>query len=108
VAGARDQKLYLAYRTGRFSYEIALPNGDYDLTLRFVEPVQDQAVGKRVFDVLVQGKVEMADLDLAAAVGAMKAFERTVTLQVVDGKGRIEFVPKAGEAILSSFSVRPH
>jgi beta-galactosidase len=108
VAGAADQKLYLAYRTGRFSYELPLPNGEYDLTLRFVEPVQDQALGKRVFDVLVQGKLAMADLDIAAAAGAMKAFERTVTLHVGDGKGRIEFVPKAGEAILSSFSVRPH
>jgi beta-galactosidase len=107
VAGAVDQKMYLAYRTGRFSYELPLPNGDYDLTLRFVEPIQDQAAGKRVFDVLVQGNVAIAGLDLAAAVGSLKAFERTVVLHVSDGKGRIEFIPKAGEAILSSFSVTP-
>jgi beta-galactosidase len=107
VAGAADQKLYLTYRTGRFSYELPLPNGDYDLTLRFVEPVQNQSAGKRVFDVVVQNKAAIADLDLAAEVGTLKAFERTVALHVSDGKGRIEFVPKAGEAILSSFSVSP-
>jgi hypothetical protein len=37
----------------------------------------------------------------------MKAVERTVTLRVSDGKGRIEFAPKAGEAILSSFNISP-
>ena len=108
VAGAADQKLYLSYRTGRFSYALPLPNGDYELTLRFVEPVPDQATAKRVFDVLVQGRVALADLDLAAAAGAMKAVERTVTVHVDDGKATIEFVPKAGEAILSSFSLAPH
>jgi beta-galactosidase len=107
VAGAADQKLYLTYRTGRFSYELPLPNGDYALTLRFVEPVLDQGRGKRVFDVVVQGQPALADLDIAAVAGSMKAFERTVPLHVSDGKGRIEFVPKAGEAILSSFSVSP-
>jgi beta-galactosidase len=60
-----------------------------------------------VFDVLVQGKPAIADLDIAAVAGSMKAVERTVTLRVVDGKGRIEFAPKAGEAVLSSFSVSP-
>lgn len=107
VAGAADQKLYLTYRTGRFAYELPLPNGDYALTLRFVEPVQDQAPGKRVFDVLVQGQPALADLDLAAQAGAMTAVERSVRLHVADGKARIAFVPKTGEAILSSFTITP-
>jgi beta-galactosidase len=107
VVGAADQKLYLTYRTGRFAYELPLPNGDYDLTLRFVEPVEDKAAGKRVFDVLVQGQPALANLDIAAQAGTMKAFERTVPMHVSDGKGRIEFVPKGGEAILSSLSVAP-
>jgi beta-galactosidase len=107
VDGAADQKMYLAYRTGRFSYELPLPNGEYVLTLRFVEPVKDQRAGQRVFDVMVQGSVALADLDLAAVAGNMKALERVIPFHVTDGKGRIEFVPKAGEAILSSFSVSP-
>jgi beta-galactosidase len=73
-----------------------------------VEPVQDQGAGKRIFDVLVQGQAAIANLDIAAVAGTMKAFERTVSLHVSDGKGRIEFVPKAGEAILSSFTITPH
>lgn len=108
VAGATDPRLYLTYRTGRFGYELPLPDGDYDLTLRFVEPIQEQGAGKRVFDVVVQGQVAIANLDLAAVAGTMKAFERTVPLHVSGGKGKVEFIPKSGDAILSSFSIMPH
>lgn len=107
VAGAADQALYLAYRTGRFSYALPLPDGEYNLTMRFVEPVENQAAGKRVFDVRVQGSVALADLDLANLAGSLKAVERSVPLRVSGGKALIEFVPKAGAAILSSFSIDP-
>ncbi|MFC5460584.1 glycoside hydrolase family 2 TIM barrel-domain containing protein [Massilia niabensis] len=107
VAGAADQAMYLAYRTGRFSYALPLPNGEYNLTLRFVEPVESQTAGKRVFDVRVQGSVALADLDIAGQAGSMKALERTVPLRVNDGKAMIEFIPKTGVAILSSFSIDP-
>jgi beta-galactosidase len=107
VQGAADQALFLAYRTGSFSYELPLPDGDYDLTLRFVEPVENQAAGKRVFDVRVQDSVALPDLDIAAVAGSMRALERTVPLRVSGGKARVEFLPKAGAAILSSFSVQP-
>jgi beta-galactosidase len=107
VQGAADQRIYLAYRTGRFSYELPLPDGEYELTLRFVEPVEKQAAGQRVFDVLVQGSVALADLDIAALAGSMRALEHKVPLRVSGGKARIDFIPKAGAAILSSFSVDP-
>lgn len=107
VQGAADQQMYLAYRSGRFSYELPLPDGDYELTLRFVEPVDKQAVGQRVFDVLVQGSVALADLDIAAQAGSMRALERSVPLRVSGGQARIDFIPKAGTAILSSFSIDP-
>lgn len=107
VAGAPDQKLYLTYRTGKFSYELPLPNGDYNLTLRFLEPIEDQQADKRVFDVRVQGSAALPDLDIAALAGTMKALERSVPLHVADGKARIEFFPKTGEAILSSFTISP-
>jgi beta-galactosidase len=107
VQGAADQQMYLTYRSGRFSYELLLPDGEYELTLRFVEPVDKQAAGQRIFNVLVQGSVALADLDIAAQAGSMRALERKVPLRVSGGKARIEFVPKTGDAILSSFSIDP-
>ncbi len=109
VAGASDQRLYMTYRSGQFAYELVLPDGDYVLTLRFTEPVTDQLPGKRVFDVLVQGSTLLKDIDLVtAAGGSLKALERVVPVQVKNGMLRMEFVPKAGEPIISSFSLIPH
>jgi beta-galactosidase len=107
VGGAADQAMYLTYRTGRFSYALPLPDGEYQLTLRFVEPVENQEAGKRVFDVRVQGSVALADLDIARLAGSLKALERSVPVRVTGGKALIEFIPKTGEAILSSFSIDP-
>jgi beta-galactosidase len=107
VTGAVDQAMYLSYRSGRFSYALAVPDGEYTLTLRFVEPVEHQPAGKRVFDVRVQGSVALADLDIAAVAGTMTAYERSVPLRVTDGKAVIELLPKTGAAILSSFSIDP-
>jgi beta-galactosidase len=107
VAGAADQRLYQAWRSGRFQYDLALPDGDYTLTLRFVEPVKETAAGQRVFDVTVQDQVVLRDIDLAAAAGVMKAHERTVPLTVTGGSVRIGFVPKVGEAIVSAITIAP-
>jgi beta-galactosidase len=107
VAGAADQQLYQAYRSGRFSYELPLPNGEYVVTLGFVEPEPNQAAGARVFDVEVQGAVALSAVDIASAAGTLKAYERVVSMRVTDGKGKIAFLPKNGDAILSSLTVTP-
>jgi beta-galactosidase len=107
VAGAADQQLYQAYRSGRFSYDLPLPNGEYVVTLRFVEPEPNQAAGARVFDVEVQGSVALSGVDIASAAGTLKAYERVVSMRVTDGKGKIAFLPKNGDAILSSLTVTP-
>ncbi len=108
IAGASDQALYAGYRSGSFSYELVLPNGDYLVTLRFAEPVTEQVAGKRVFDVLAQRKVLLNDLDIVAESGnALTAVERALPVNVADGRLRLDFVPSAGEAILASFSVVP-
>ncbi len=107
VADAVDQQLYLTYRAGRFSYALPLPNGEYVVTLRFLEPDPKAGPGARVFDVEVQGDPVLRDLDIAATVGTLTAYERVVPMRVIDGIGRIGFVPKAGEAILSSLGIAP-
>jgi beta-galactosidase len=107
VAGAADQGLFQTYREGRFQYELPLPDGDYAMTLRFVEPVDNATAGQRVFDVAVGGQVVLKDLDLASQVGAMTACERTVAITVTGGRARIQFVPKIGKAIVSAITFIP-
>ncbi|WP_229420902.1 glycoside hydrolase family 2 TIM barrel-domain containing protein [Pseudoduganella albidiflava] len=107
VGGAQDQGLYQAWRTGDFHYDLPLPDGEYALTLRFVEPDEKAGKGQRVFDVVAGGKVVLENVDIAAEAGTMVAHERIVPITVQGGMARIGFVSKKGKAIVSAISVAP-
>lgn len=107
VVGAQDQGLYQAWRTGDFHYDLPLPDGEYALTLRFVEPDEKAGKGQRVFDVVAGGRVVLGNVDIAAEAGVMTAHERTVPITVRGGMARIAFVSKQGKAIVSAISVVP-
>jgi beta-galactosidase len=52
------------------------------------------------------GTVRLADVDIAAAAGAPAiAITRTFDVDVADGSLRLDFVPQAGEAVLSNLAV---
>ena len=81
-----------------------MPNGDYAVTLHFAEPF-DQAIGSRVFDVLVQGQPIFQQLDVRANRDGhhQAALSRTVD-QIAVSDGRLEVALKAvqGAPILSA------
>src|SRR2546428_2583804 len=53
VAGTTDDSLYYTARYGKsFSYSLAVPNGQYTMTLLFAETYQP---GQRKFDVAAEG-----------------------------------------------------
>ncbi|CAN0891181.1 Kinesin-like protein KIN-14Q [Linum grandiflorum] len=64
--------LYQTARMGNFSYCFqSLEPGDYDVALHFAEIVfTNGPPGLRVFDVFLQGKKVVSDLDIFAQVGA--------------------------------------
>ncbi|MGB9110605.1 MAG: malectin domain-containing carbohydrate-binding protein, partial [Telluria sp.] len=107
IAGAADQQLFQAYRQGAFEYDLPLPDGDYTMTLRFMEPVKDTRAGQRVFDVMLGDQVVLKDVDVASEVGVLAAYERTLGVRVAGGSARIRFVPKNGKALLSALSIAP-
>ena len=94
-----------SYRAGTFSYDLPVPDGDYVVTARFIEPSESSA-GQRVFDVLANGRVALAAVDpFALAGGTLKAVERSFTARASGGHLRIEFRPRRGEAVLSELAV---
>jgi beta-galactosidase len=104
---ASDARLYDSYRTGQFSYRVPVPDGNYKVTLRFAEPAA-AAAGERVFDVSVNGKRVLKQLDVfAAAGGKLKGIEKTVQATARDGGLAIDFRPITGQAIVSSIAVVP-
>lgn len=61
-----DDALYQTERVGSsFGYEIPIGNGNYIVNLHFSENVHDD-FGERVFDVQVEGQLEVDDLDIYA------------------------------------------
>jgi beta-galactosidase len=86
VFGSGDDPLYQIERTGARQYRFDVPDGLYELRLRFVE-LEHSAPGRRVFDVAVNRRVVFGGLDLAGEHGRHVAVERTVVVEAVGGDG---------------------
>jgi outer membrane protein assembly factor BamB len=74
----------------------------YNVTLYFAEPQHD-AVGQRVFDVLLQGKVVVKDLDpFSAAGGARRVVTKVINnVQAQNGTLTVDLKSSVGTTLLS-------
>jgi len=78
-------------------------NGQYQITLLFVEPTAS-GPGQRVFDMAIEGVI-IHDLDIYAEVGKCAAYSTSVSVNVTDGALEIDFAPIMGEAIISGIEI---
>lgn len=99
-------RVWDAYRQGAaFSYEIPLADGDYAVTLGFLEPVI-ATVGGRIFNVSANGAAVAPGLDILARAGAVNtATAVTFPVTVTGGKLKLDFEGVVGDAIVSNISV---
>jgi Malectin domain/Bacterial TSP3 repeat/Fibronectin type III domain len=104
IAGTEDDKLYQSQRHGNFSYNIPVENGDYEVTLKFAE-ISHTSVGRRVFNVLIEGKTVISKLDLVAKVGPKAAYDVVVPITVADGVLNITFQSVVNNAKASAIKV---
>ena len=115
VRGVRDWELFQYFRFGRheLTYRFDVPDGKYRIELYFVEPWhgtggsdKTDCDGLRIFDVAVNGKVVLNDLDIWAEAGHDKAVKKTVYADVKGGKIEINFPEvKAGQAVISAIAI---
>jgi len=98
--------IYQTERWGsNFSYRFKVPNGTYDIALHFAEIYWEEA-GKRVFDVSVEGKELIGDMDIYKEVGKSEAIEQILSgVNVTDGELNIEFRSTADNAKLSALEI---
>ena len=107
VAGTTDDVLYQSERYGSdFNYAIPVADGPYTVTLRFAEIFFDEA-GKRVFDVLVEGRTAVDDLDLVATAGDNVAYDVSYDVDVTGGVLDIDLASSVENAKLSAILVEP-
>ncbi len=116
IRGTRDWPLFGSFRFGRheLNYRFAVPDGHYRLELYFVEPwhgtgggAGTDCEGLRIFDVAVNGRTVVDDLDIWAEKGHDGALKIVVEAEAADGRGlRVDFPEvKAGQAVISAIAV---
>ena len=94
IAGTSEAPLYQTVRYNLSAYHLPATNGLCKVTLKFCEPHYD-AAGVRVFDVKLQGRAVLTNLDIFAQVGKNRALDYTYTnIVVTNGWVDIDFVPR--------------
>jgi beta-galactosidase len=106
ILGSADDPLYQTLMQGLASYRFDVPDGNYEIELRFVEYYFQQP-GERVFSVSLNGKPVIVNLDLVRRYGALTARAQTFTVRAARNQGVIAtFNPSREEPLLSAIRIR--
>lgn len=100
--------LYQTCRYGAFSYNFGVPNGNYNVTLKFAE-ISVSGPGQRLFNVSINGAQVLSNFDIfASAGGANMATDRTFGVTVTGGQISIQFTNGAvNMPMLSAIAIMP-
>lgn len=113
VQSTDDSKLFQTFRFGmnKLKYEFPVPDGDYRVELYFTEPWYGagggmDCTGWRVFDIAVNGKTEIENLDIWKEAGYDRALKKTINVHVTSGQLQISFPHTlSGEAVISAIAI---
>ncbi|MGW4469951.1 S8 family serine peptidase [Nonomuraea sp. NPDC004354] len=101
IQGTTEQELFRRVRENMLEYRFDnVPSGTYTVELGFAE-TRSMAMGKRVFDVIVEGQLAIPALDLALEAGTYTAVTRQHTVKVTDGQLNVRFAARKGAPIVS-------
>ncbi len=113
VQGSKDWNLFQTFRYGRdkLQYEFRLPDGEYLVEFYFIEPWLGvgggmNAKGMRIFDVAINGKTVLDDLDIWSDAGTNQVLKKIVKAKIVGGKMIISFPEvKVAQALISAIAI---
>jgi hypothetical protein len=93
ILNTSDPKLYQTERWNSFSYKFTVPNGSYNVVLKFAE-IYWTKVGQRIFNVSINGTQVLTNFDIVAAAGApLTAIDKTFPVTVTNNQVTIQFIP---------------
>jgi GH35 family endo-1,4-beta-xylanase len=105
IRGVAEGALFKDERYGTFGYEVPVTNATYSLELHFAE-IFHTTVGQRSFNLSVEGKQEMFQVDLYSLIGADAAYTyRVDNIQVTDGKLNIDLTTLVDNATIAGFAL---
>jgi hypothetical protein len=109
VSGTTTPALYQSehWHNAPFQYQVSLPNGSYNVNLKFAE-IFFQNAGQRIFNVSINGAPALTNFDIVAqAGGAFKALDKQFTVNVTSGTIVIQFVPVLDNPKISAIEIVP-
>ncbi|MGW0809649.1 S8 family serine peptidase [Nonomuraea sp. NPDC002799] len=105
ISGTPDQTLFRTARESMLEYRFDnVPAGTYTVELDFAD-VKSTQIGRRVFDVLVEGQLAIPALDLALEAGTYTAVSRQYTVTVTDGQLNLRFATRQGATIVNGVRI---
>jgi len=94
IAGTTEEAVYKDIRDRVFGYRLAVPNGTYEVILKFCEG-EIKEKGRRVFDISLQGKKVAEKVDIFSRVGLHRALDlRFRDVVVDDGRLEVDFTDR--------------
>jgi hypothetical protein len=101
----QEQYLYRTCRTGLEGFNISLPDGEYRITFKMVEYHYKDA-GKRIFNIAMQGKTVIENVDIAGSVGKYNGYDRIIeNVNVDNGKLSIRFLPVKDSPVICALII---
>jgi len=114
IAGSSDWKLFQSFRYGRDQLKFSFPiptDGEYLVELYFIEPWLGVGGGMnaekmRLFDVAINNKVVLKDLDIWKEAGTNQLLKKTVKIYCKAGQLVVSFPQvKVGQALISAIAI---
>jgi hypothetical protein len=94
ITGTTEEPVYRDIRDRVYGYHLAVPNGTYDVILKFCE-LEFKEKGRRVFDISLQGKKVLEKLDIFARGGFGRALDlRFGDVVVENGRLEVDFADR--------------
>ena len=96
--------VYKTTREGNLNYNFSVPNGQYKVTLKFIENTF-RARSKRVFDVSINSTKLITGLDVYRLVGYSKAYDRLFLVNVNNNQININLTSVVGNPMISGIQI---
>lgn len=106
IKGTTLDPVFQTQLRGIGSYRFDVPEGDYELTLLFAETDHGQTADERTFDVSVNGRKVLEELNLSKRYGTNRAVRIRFDVSVKEEGISVDFIPLKGEAVLNGIALR--
>jgi hypothetical protein len=113
IKGTKDWELFQDFRYGKdkLLFQFPLPDGEYLVELYFIEPWLGtgggmDATAMRLFDVAINDKTVLRNIDIWKEVGTRTALKKTIRIVITGSKLNISF-PRSvsGQAVISAIAI---